>query len=163
MRRSPSRQTIRWLILGAGVVLIVGLAFSPVGKPPDNVRVMHLSPKLNRFQRELIMSRFYGRMTYRAQSVSLKSNGPKIRAYLLDLSSIEDSRGKVEAFMKASEEIERGQEPTTATVKYKAVDVSEARFRLGWFPWGFTSVDQMLIVSCCDEDVQVEVRVNYGR
>jgi len=162
MRDALRRYPFRWVILGAAFVLLVGLAFSPIGKPPDVVRSMHLSPKLNQFQREMIMSRHTRRMTYQPRFVSMKSNGSKFRAYLLDLSSISDSRAKVEAFMKASDEIVRGEEPKTPSVRHKAVGVSEARFDLSWFPWSFTTIEYMLIVAT-DEDVEVEVRVNYGR
>jgi hypothetical protein len=161
VKRALARH-LRWVILAVALLILAFLAFSPVGKPSDNVRVMHLSPKLNRFQREMITSKLRGRSFYQPRYVSMRSDGPKFRAYLLDLSSINDSRAKVEAFMKASDQIERGQEPTNAPVKDKAVNVTEARFGLGWFPWSFTMVDYMLIVAT-DEEVTVEVRVNYGR
>jgi hypothetical protein len=65
--------------------------------------------------------------------------------------------------MKASDEIAQGKEPSTAPVKDKAVDVSEAHFRLHWFPVGFSrTLDYMLIVAS-DNEVEVEVRTNYGR
>ncbi len=160
--KRPVARNFRWVLLAAALVVILGLAFSPVGKPADNARAMHLSPNLNRFQRELITSKMSGRSFYQPRTVSLRSDGPKFRAYLLDLSAIEDSRAKVEAFMKASDQIERGQEPTNVPIKDKAVNVSEAHFRLAWFPWSFTTVDYMLIVAS-DEEVTVDVRVNYGR
>ena len=65
--------------------------------------------------------------------------------------------------MKASDEIAAGKEPTTAPVKDKAVNVSNANFRLRWLPFGLTwNLDYMLIVAS-ENEVAVEVRTNYGR
>lgn len=169
MRIRLSRSRTFWIV-GVTIVVWALLLFSPIGKPRDGVRVVHLGPKIERFERVIIWpispeprGWFGGRNGwFPPQFVELRSHGPKFRAYLLDLKSLEESR-KVGAFMKASDEIAQGKEPTTAPVKDKAVDVSEAHFRLHWFPIGFSrTLDYMLIVAS-DNEVEVEVRTNYGR
>ena len=170
MGRRKSRWPIRWLIGGLVAALLAALLFSPIGKPSDSVRKIYLGPKIKPFERMIISPTapaatgwFRNRkMPYRPQFVELRSNGPTFRAYLLDL-SLADSGDKVKEFMKASDEIAQHQEPSTVTVKDKAVDVSEARFRLYRFPIGLSrNFDYMLIVAS-DNEVEVEVRTNYGR
>lgn len=169
MKRRLSSNQIRTIIVFAVLVILVGLIVSGVGAPADGVQMVYLGPKIKPLQRVMIYSRstsprawFSNRNLWnQARYVELKSNGPTFRAYLLDLRSIKDE--KVEAFMNASKEIELGQEPTSAPIKDKAVNVTNAHFRLRWLPIGFGStLDYMLIVAS-ENDVAVEVRTNYGR
>jgi hypothetical protein len=150
-------------------VILAALIVSGVGAPADGVQMVYLGPKIKPLQRVIIYSHsasprswFANRNLWnRARYVDLQSNGPTFRAYLLDLGPLKHA--KVEAFMRASEEIERGQEPTSAPIKDKAVNVTNAHFRLRWLPFGFgSSLDYMLIVAS-ENDVKVEVRTNYGR
>lgn len=153
---------IRWC---AGIALLLAilliLAYLPIGKPDDSVRVMHLGPKFNIVNRELLMSKSRGKISHLPRSVSMTSNGPKFRAYLIDTGAINDALGKVNAFMDASQAIERGEEPTKAPIKERAVGVTEAEFRLHPFPWGISS--RYMLIVACDEDAEVTVRVNYGQ
>jgi hypothetical protein len=152
------------------VAILAALLFSPIAKPPDSVRKIYLGPKIKLFERMVILPTAPGtpgwfrnrKMPYRPQFVELRSNGPTFRAYLLDLSTT-DSFDKVKEFMKASDEIAQHKEPATPAVRDKAVDVSQVRFQLYRFPIGFSrDFDYMLIVAS-DNEVEVEVRTNYGR
>jgi hypothetical protein len=170
MGRRNLRWPIRWIIGVIVVAFLAALLLSPIAKPPDTVRKIYLGPKIKPFERMTILPTAHSapgwfrnrKAPYRPQFVELKSNGPTFRAYLLDL-SIVDSGDKVKEFMKASDEIAQHMEPATATLKDKAVDVSQARFRLYRFPIGLSrNFDYMLIVAS-DNEVEIEVRTNYGR
>jgi hypothetical protein len=161
---SFSRRRAVWTGVGlvAGIAAFVALLRSPVGRPDDIHRQMHFSPRQRTLGRELIRASTNRRgLSHLPRYVELKSNGPTFRAYLLDLTPVRGKPEYITAFMTASEEIERGAEPTSPLVRSKAVDVTEARLNLHSWPWG-SNVDYMLIVFSNDE-TQVDVRVSYGK
>lgn len=168
----------RWAILVIVVVVVgyVVLDVLPFGKPNDHVEQMFFSPQHATVHRTFIgpgrhpakplpSLRRSRRRDYMARSVTLTSNGAPFRAYLLDLADF-DSREHVEAFMKATTEIDEGREPTAVPITAQAVDVTEAHFPLSRglnLPFVVpNSTDRMLVVAS-DGDAVVTVRVSYRR
>ena len=162
MRKTPYRVPVRWLFGIAGIGFVALLFLGPWARPHDSVRVITLSPRYNKLQRYSIMSKSEWRPpSYLPKYVELQSNGPKFRAYLVDLRPIKDGAAKVQAFMTASEEIERGEEPTSKAVIHRSIDAPKARFDLHSFPFGWRAHYMLIVFS--NEDIEVTVRVSYGR
>ena len=57
MARRRLRFDLRWLIGLIVAVLLVALLFSPIGKPADSVHMVHLGPKIKKFERVMILPR----------------------------------------------------------------------------------------------------------
>jgi len=129
--------------------------FDPFGRPEDTIHQFHFSPKHGQLHRELILSKSnndksYGHSSiYLPRSVHLESQG-KIRVYLLDLAPYRGTPEFTSVFMRASEEIQRGEAPTTSAVFAEAVDVAEAHFDLPHWPWQWRT-RWMLIVYSSEE------------
>ena len=157
----------RWLI---SVGLLVGAVLFyfvyPFGRPDDTVHQMHFSPKYAQLHRELLLSKStnnqgYGYSnTYLPRSVSVESKG-KVRVYLLDLAPYRGTPESVNTFMRASEEIQRGEEPSTPAVFAKAVDVTEAHFDLPHWPWQWQTHWMLIVFS--NEETIATVRISYGK
>lgn len=161
MKRQKRFVSVKWCVGAAAAVGFAAWLFlSPTGRPEDVLRRMVLSPRYNKLNRAVIGTRSNGRgFSHLPRFVELHSDGAPFRAYVLDLSGIADSAEKVDTFLSASTAIERGAEP--AALAASAVDVTEARFNLHTWPWGWNA-DYMLIVYS-DAEATVDVRVSYGR
>jgi|GEM_PF-2878425 hypothetical protein len=121
----------------AGVLLLVCLFVLPLRPPPSERRQLLLSAATGTVKRQVIGSRYSsGRgalLPYLPRRVLLESRGAPVRAYLLDLSRLQGA-DRVAAFLKATEEVERGAEPTTAPVARSVRGVTQARFDLHAWP-----------------------------
>jgi hypothetical protein len=148
-----------WLpAIPAGVLL---LAFTPVGKPADDVQTLHVTAGYNLSQRGFIRSKATRRgLPHKPQSVTFQTDGAPVRVYLLDLSGIADSRARVYAMLRATAEIEQRREPGAAPVVVSAVDVTEGRFDLHRWPWGRA---EYTLVVAGEQTAEITFRVSYGR
>ena len=166
-----------WLIAVVLLAIFLITGFVPINPPPDSIQQMYFASPFpvthrsaigpGRHPNRPLLSFGRGRSrAYPPRSITLTSDGAPFRAYLLDLSDFDDSRQSVEAFMKATTEIEQGGEPAAAPVEASAEGVTEARFDLGWsfsppiVGSLFLSHDRMLVVHS-DGDAVVTVRVSY--
>jgi len=172
MSKRTSHPAVRWCLLStAGIGILILIIWFPVGIPKDSSERMFLSPRfgsVKRFGFGSKHSQSWPRRrgaSYRPRFVDLKSDGHDFRAYLLDLSSIEDPEEAVSTFMTATVDIASGEQPATAAMVAKATDVVEVRFHLGtwsWrFPWGWDTNYMLIVYS--DNETTVDVRVSYGR
>jgi hypothetical protein len=157
----------RWLVtVGLLVGAVLFYFLNPFGRPDDTVHELHFSPKFGQLHRELILSKSnigssYGRInTFLPRSVSVESKG-KVRVYLLDLGPYRGTPEFVNAFMRASEEIQRGEEPSTSAVFAKAADVTEAHFDLPHWPWQWRTRWMLIVFS--NEETTATVRISYGK
>lgn len=148
-----------WLpAIPAGVLI---LAFSPLGKPADDVQTLHVTAGYNLSQRGFIRSKRARRgLPHKPQSVTFQTDGAPVRVYLLDLTGMADSRARVDAMLRATEEIEQRRAPSTAPVVASAVDVTEGRFDLHRWPWGRA---EYTLVVAGEQTAEITFRVNYGR
>jgi hypothetical protein len=164
--KQPKNPLRPWILLGILTTALFGVLYVNNPVPDDTVRVMSLGGRYNQISRHVIGSKatdWYVSMKWYElpQSVSFQTNGPMVRVYLLDLSSIDSSIDKVMTYMAASDAIAKGLEPNTETVVHRAVDVNHGIFHLPAWPWVWHA-DYMLIV-CASEEAQVIVRVSYGK
>lgn len=162
----PKNHLRLCLLLGVLSVALIGVLSLYSQAPEDTVRVMSLGGRYNQINRHVIGAKatdHYLSMKWSElpRSVSFQTNGPKVKVYLLDMSSIDSSIDKVMTYMTASDAIAKGLEPKTKTVVNRAVGTSDGVFHLPAWPW-IWHADYMLIV-CADEETQVIVRVSYGK
>lgn len=157
MTASRGRNIAFWLLV---VVTATWILLSRTGKPPDVARTLVVSPKFGVKRVPIRSASNRKGLRHLPRSVSLKTSGKPFRAALLDLSTVPDPQLKVEAFLKASAEIENGVVPTGEAVMRSVRGVDQDFVRLHRWPWG-GGADYMLIVAA-DEDTEVHVRVSYG-
>lgn len=162
----PKKPIRFWIILGVLSVALIGVLSLNSQVTEDTIRVMSLGGRYNQINRHVISTKATDRYismkwSVLPRSVSFQTNGPKVKVYLLDMSSIDSSIDKVMTYMAASDAIAKGLEPKTETVVNRAVGASDGVFHLPAWPWTWQA-DYMLIVFA-DEEAQVIVRVSYGK
>lgn len=162
-RKKPQRLL---MLLGLLAVVLLSVLYVNRPVPDDTVRVMSLGGRYNQINRHVIGTQGTDdgislKWSQLPRSVSFQSNGPLIRVYLLDMSSIDSSIDKVTTYLNASDEISKGREPSTETVVQRAIGVDHGIFHFPAWPWALRA-DYMLIV-CADEEAQVIVRISYGK
>ncbi|MFT3883764.1 MAG: hypothetical protein QM703_29555 [Gemmatales bacterium] len=161
------KKTLRlWILLGVMIAALFAVLYAYYQAPDDTVRVMSLGGRYNQINRHVIGSKASDqclnlKWCQLPQTVTFQTNGPLVRVYLLDMSSIDSSLEKVTTYMAASDAIAKGLEPNTKTMVHRAVEVNHGIFHLPVWPWVWHA-DYMLIV-CADEETQVIVRVSYGK
>lgn len=157
------------ILVGLGVAaLAVGLLLWPGSRPQDEVLKLHVDPQYNAIQRTLLTAKTrkprspWGRggvLPFNPQSVSLKSDGPRFDAYVLDLGKLDD-RATVDHFLEASRKIEAGEKLEESSTLSRRLDVIEASFPLATLPFG-ARANYMLIVHG-REATEVTATVSYG-
>ncbi|HEV7278727.1 MAG TPA: hypothetical protein VGN57_00830 [Pirellulaceae bacterium] len=158
----------RILAVAAVAALLVGLLLWPGSRPQDEIVTLHVDPQYNALQRTLLTSKTRkprsawgrrGSVSFNPQSVSLKSDGARFDAYVLDLAGLED-RSFVEFFLDASRRIEAGEQLEESSTLCRRLDVTEASFPLASVPFGVRA-NYMLIVYG-KEAAEVTAVVSYG-
>lgn len=157
MTAARGRNIAFWLLV---VVTATWILLSRTGKPPDAAQTLFVSPKFGVKRVPIGSASNRKGLRHLPRSVLLRSSGKPFRAALLDLSTIPDAQRKVEAFLKASAEIESGAVPKGKVVIRSVRGVNQDFAMLHRWPWG-GGADYMLIVAA-DEDTEVHVRVSYG-
>ncbi len=157
---SRRRRLIK-IVLIAGVICLAVIAL--LEPPDDTIHMMHVTPRFNKFQRFLVMQKWQSggkpRLPFLPKSVHFRSNGPPVRLYLLDFTSLSDAKERVAAMMRASEQIEQGRDPDPQWIRGQAANVREGRFVLHYWPWGHA---EYMLILASDQDVALTVRVSYA-
>jgi hypothetical protein len=92
-------------------------------------------------------------------SITLKSDGPRFDAYVLDLAEL-DADSSVDHFLDASRRIEAGEKLDESATVFRRLDVTETSFPLASVPFGFRA--KYMLIVCGEEAIEVTGVVSYG-
>jgi hypothetical protein len=152
----------------AVTMVILGLFVVPLRPPHNDTRNVPLSPQYGKAQRILIGPKGGFKrgafLSYLPRSVSIETNGPGVRVYLMHLAAVKEA-DRIAAFMKATEEAERGLIPTTAPLLSTIDSTTQERINLhrwparGWPARGWDA--RYLLIIYSDSETEATVRVSY--
>lgn len=149
------------------VLLLAGLLLWPGSRPQDEVLRFHVDPQYNPIQRSLLTAKTrkpqnaWGRsglIPYNPRSISLKSDGPKFDAYVLDLAGLDvDS---IDYFLEASRRLEAGEKLEESPTLFRRLDATEASFDLATFPFGSRATYMVILYG--EDAAEITGVVSYG-
>ncbi|MHB9081500.1 MAG: hypothetical protein ACYC3X_28855 [Pirellulaceae bacterium] len=157
-----SRRHVRYVVAPLCVLILLGgLYLSPIGRPADVRSHSYLSPRFGKVKRVIIQEGRNARgATFLPRFVTVRTNGPPIRAYLADLTSCRGGPEFVSQMLQDTDAVERGGEPAADLLREKAVDVTEARLDLPYRPWKWRV--SYLLILYGEQETDVEVCISYG-